>query len=204
MQPIPGLPAYGLQAAPSSAFGHAPTAASWDPDGLLGLGETAGSAGTLGGSASTLTASGGVGSTDADGFQDLAAAWGLGVASPDPATAAFDPLALDLDDLRAIELELGGQPSGSGASGASAGNVATATTTGRDGSSGVATAATGAVSEEEEKKERQRAQNRAKQARFRQRQKVRPNCQPALPCLPPAPTAAASADGTALIRSAPS
>ncbi|KAL4430755.1 hypothetical protein ABPG75_006011 [Micractinium tetrahymenae] len=175
MQPLPGgLPGFGLQAPPSAGFPQAPAATVWDAGGLIGLGEAVGSAGTLA-SASTLTASGGVGvgSTNADGFQDLAAAWGLGAPHSGPATAGFDPLGLDLDDLGALELELAGQNSGaSGAAPASAGTGTTTTTAGPDGSSaGAATDATGSATGAEEKKERQRAQNRAKQARFRQRQK---------------------------------
>lgn len=173
MQRLPGLPEFGLQAPPSAGFVQSPTAPTWDASGVLGLGDTTGSAGTLGGSVSTLTASGGVGgSTDGDEFQDLAAAWGLGAAPADPATAAFDSLELDLDDLRSFEVELGMQHSGaSGAAPTSAGTGTGATTAGRDASSGAATAAT-AATDVEDKKERQRAQNRAKQARFRQRQKV--------------------------------
>lgn len=173
MQRLPGLPEYGLQAPPSSGFGNGPAAPAWNAGGLIGLADTTGSAGTLGGSVSTLTDSGGVSGSNADGFQDLAAAWGLGVAPADPSTAAFDSLELDLDDLRAFDVDLGGQHSGaSGAAPASAGTGTTTTTGGPDSSSGAANAAT----EVEDRKERQRAQNRAKQARFRQRQKVGGSC----------------------------
>ncbi|KAL4420385.1 hypothetical protein ABPG77_002325 [Micractinium sp. CCAP 211/92] len=170
MQRLPGLPEYGLQAPPSSGFGNGPAAPAWDAGGLIGLADTTGSAGTLGGSVSTLTDSGGVSGSNADGFQDLAAAWGLGVAPADPATAAFDSLELNLDDLRAFDVDLAGQHSGaSGAAPASAGTGTTTTTGGPDSSSDAANAA----AEVEDRKERQRAQNRAKQARFRQRQKER-------------------------------